>query len=46
VEHRLLLDALKRREGTDAELVARLHISRTRRALLENANVFATAASS
>ena len=37
VEHRLLLDALKRRESSHAEMVARLHIARTRQALQEHA---------
>jgi DNA-binding GntR family transcriptional regulator len=40
LEHRLLLDALKRREPFHAEMVARMHIGRTRQALQEHAEGF------
>jgi DNA-binding GntR family transcriptional regulator len=41
VEHRLLLDALRRREADNAELIMRLHIGRTRHALMERAEALA-----
>lgn len=40
VEHRLLLEALRRRQPVEAELVLRLHIRRTRVALEQHREVF------
>jgi DNA-binding GntR family transcriptional regulator len=40
VEHRLLLDALERRDGEDAARVLEMHIRRTRLSLAEHPEVF------
>jgi DNA-binding GntR family transcriptional regulator len=40
VEHRLLLDALRRRDGEDAARVVEMHIRRTRVGLAEHPEVF------
>ena len=40
VEHRLLLDALERRDGEDAARVLEMHIRRTRLSLAKHPEVF------
>lgn len=40
VEHRLLLDALERRDGQEAELLLQLHIRRTRLGLMQHPEIF------
>jgi DNA-binding GntR family transcriptional regulator len=42
LEHRVILDALERRDGTDAETRQRSHIRRTRLTLTEHREVFDT----